>query len=384
MWIRARFDIGWLDLAAGVIYCMLPQRRTVAVAEAEREWCAKDRALVTLSVRSAFDLTLRALQLPAGSEVLLTALTVPDMVKIVTEHGLKSIPVDTNENGMICLDSLRQSITNRTRMLVVAHLFGGSCQMDDVLEIAHQRDVLVIEDCAQSFTQVGGNGHPNSDVVMHSFGPIKTATATGGGVIEVACDELRDRMRGVLAKDPVQTRQAFGRRLLRMACLKLLSGRALSALLFRVLAWLRFDVDVTLTALGRGFPAGDLLEQIRVQPSTPLLRLMRRRWKTYDFNRISRRTQLGRLLDKRLGVERSQRHTYWVYPIFRSDANGICQRLQARGFDATCSSRMIVVPPDSPSAIPKTAADMWQNVIFLPWYPELTESAVEEMAAILR
>ena len=51
-------------------------------------------ALVTLSVRSAWDLYFQVKKFPKGSEVLFTGVTIPDMVRIAEEHGLVCVPVD--------------------------------------------------------------------------------------------------------------------------------------------------------------------------------------------------------------------------------------------------------------------------------------------------
>lgn len=118
MWVRMRLDIGWLDVLAASAYCGMPGGRA-ANERAMSSWSDRDDFLITLSVRSAFDLMLRALQLPRGSEVLLSALTVPDMVRIVEMHGLVPVPVDTDDSGVMCMESLRNAVSRQSRMVVV-------------------------------------------------------------------------------------------------------------------------------------------------------------------------------------------------------------------------------------------------------------------------
>ena len=50
--------------------------------------------LLTVSVRTAFDAILYVLNLPIGSEVVMTAVNIPDMVKMIRAHGLIPVPVD--------------------------------------------------------------------------------------------------------------------------------------------------------------------------------------------------------------------------------------------------------------------------------------------------
>ncbi len=383
MWIRNRFDIGWRDLIAGMAYCILPANRTDTIVQARQAWGRREDFLITLSVRSAFDLALRSLQFPRGSEILLSALTVPDMVRIVESHGLVPVPVDTDEHGDLSLTSLRRSISKQSRMLVVAHLFGNITPLDEVLKIVNPHKLVVVEDCAQSFHHVGDAGHPGSDIVMHSFGPIKTATALGGAVVGVSSRELRNRMAANLELDPAQSRLSFAQRVARFAVLKVLSGRRASAMLQWCVRVLGHDFDSLVNSLGRSFVSSDILGQIRHQPSIPLLRLLRRRWQTYDFSRIRRRMDLGHRLDERIGLFHAPTHSYWVYPIFVRNPTEVRIQLRAAKFDATCQSRMTVVPAVDDSRIPESARLCWQHVLFLPWYPELPDAAVDEMAAII-
>lgn len=383
MWIRMRFDIGWLDFFSGLAYCVVPGKRSKAVEHAKQSWSCEENFLIALSVRSAFDLTLRALQLPRGSEVLLSALTVPDMVRIVRLHGLIPVPVDVDEVGDISATSLRRAISTQTRMVVVAHLFGGVVHLDEVIEVAQQHNLVVVEDCAQSFQRVGDSGHPASHIAMFSFGPIKTASALGGAVVRVSSRKLRERMAESLKYDPIQSTISFARRLVRFTSLKLLSGRRGASFFRCCVERLGYDFDSLANSAVRGFASSDLLGQIRRQPSTPLLRLLRRRWQSYDFARIERRIHMGRHLDERLGQSHVASHSYWVYPLFVGDPIAVRARLCTAGFDATCQTRMTVVPAIDDSRLPTSASCIWKQVVFLPWYPEMPDEAVDAMGNLV-
>ncbi len=383
MWIRLRLDIGWGDLVRGFFYCLKPGGRSKAVERARHAWSEQADVLIPLSVRSGFDLLLRALQLPPGSEVLLSALTVPDMVRIVEIHGLIPVPVDTDENGQIIVTSLRHAMTPQTRMVVVAHLFGGCVVLDDVLEIARQHNLMVVEDCAQSFHRVGDSAHRASDVAMFSFGPIKTATALGGAVIRVSSPELRASMAELLNADPIQSRASFARRLVRFTALKFLSGRLAGTLFRWFVECLGYDFDSLANSVVKGFGASDLMTQLRRQPSTPLMRLLRRRWQSYNFTRIERRIRMGRRLDARIGQSHAESYSYWVYPVYVREPVTVRDRFRSAGFDATCRARMTVVPAVDESRVPASARFIWEHVMFLPWYPEMPDEVVDKMASLI-
>jgi perosamine synthetase len=89
---RHRLDLKPRHLAYAALACLWT-RDGQRFAD-EIETTAPDGALVCFSVRSAFDLLLDVLGFEAGSEILLSAITHPDMARIVSRHSLVSVPVD--------------------------------------------------------------------------------------------------------------------------------------------------------------------------------------------------------------------------------------------------------------------------------------------------
>src|SRR5260370_37960340 len=109
--------------------------------------------LSAFTVRTGFDLCLGALGLPAGSEILMTALTIPEMVNIAKRHGLVPIPLDIESGTMAPeISTIEAAITERTRAIVIAHLFATRGPMGPVIELAKKHGILVIDDCAQAVT----------------------------------------------------------------------------------------------------------------------------------------------------------------------------------------------------------------------------------------
>jgi dTDP-4-amino-4,6-dideoxygalactose transaminase len=98
MYARKRLDVGWRDLLSGLLACAGSFDEKGPRERIERGFSSAgsstSEALACLSVRSGLDLYLEELALPRGSEVLMSALTIPDMWKIVEHHGLVPVPVD--------------------------------------------------------------------------------------------------------------------------------------------------------------------------------------------------------------------------------------------------------------------------------------------------
>lgn len=389
-WIRLRIDLSLCDLLAAVRYSLFYGNRELAARDAARAWDPAEECLITLSVRSGLDLLLRGLELPAGSKVVFTALTVPGMVEVAKAHGLQVVAADVSTEGQICERSLRAAIDQNTRMIVVAHLFGGKTDLTLAAELAKQYGLALVEDSAQRFPGPGDTGDPRSDVVLHSFGPIKSCTALGGGVIRVKNLALGKRMQQILAADPVQPAAKFRNRVVRFGFLKLLSGRMTASGVIAVMKWLGLDPDTTLNSLAKGFRGSDLIKQLRYQPSTPLLRLLRRRWAGMDAKSRELTMQHGRLLDRELAIERQSETMYWVYPLFDLVAPAdTAAKLRREGFDATMKSRMICLSPAVSSAnqgatTRANAIDRrWKSVVFVPAYAAMPLSEIHRMARII-
>ena len=108
MWVRKRLDIRWSDLGSALRDCLTRWNRGALADDLEDLWSPAGDALPCLSVRSGFDLWLQSLALPPGSEVLVSAITIRDMVRIIEAHGLVPVPVDVNpEDLSVNVESLR-------------------------------------------------------------------------------------------------------------------------------------------------------------------------------------------------------------------------------------------------------------------------------------
>ncbi len=176
--------------------CLTRWDRAGLADDLEDLWSAADDAFACLSVRSGFDLWLKALQLPVGSEVLVSAITIRDMVRIIESHGLVPVPVDLQPDDLsVDLESLERAISPRTRAILVAHLFGTRQRLEPILDIARRHGLFVAEDCAQAFAGRHYTGHPQADISMFSFGSIKTATALGGAMLCVRDAQILAQMR---------------------------------------------------------------------------------------------------------------------------------------------------------------------------------------------
>lgn len=152
----------------------------------------------------ALQVSMMALGLKPGDEVITTSFTFIATAEVIALLGLTPVLVDVLEDTMnIDPQSIRNAITDKTKAIVPVHLFGQVANMDEILEIAKEFDLYVIEDNAQAIganytfkdgkTQKAGTiGH----IGCTSFFPSKNLGAYGdGGAIFTNDDDLAEQLR---------------------------------------------------------------------------------------------------------------------------------------------------------------------------------------------
>lgn len=134
----------------------------------------------------ALHLALMALGIGEGDEVILPSLTYVASANAVTYTGATPVFADSlHESWQIDPEDVERKITEKTRAIMVVHLYGQPCDMDAIMKIAKKHDLFVVEDCAEAFGSkykgkyVGGFG----DISAFSFYGNKTITTGEGGMV---------------------------------------------------------------------------------------------------------------------------------------------------------------------------------------------------------
>ncbi|MCH8836882.1 MAG: DegT/DnrJ/EryC1/StrS aminotransferase family protein [Candidatus Marinimicrobia bacterium] len=395
MYPRKNLDIAINDLAAALLYCIdYRLDRTRLSRHLEQLWSHRDDALVALSVRSAFDALLTILKLPSGAEVIMSGINIPDMTEIVLRHHLKVVPVDLILNTLqVDSDQLIEAISPKTRVVVVAHLFGSLMDMEAIIRIveAHE-NILLVEDCAQAFAGCSGYlGADRTDVSMFSFGAIKTATALGGAMLRIRSADLHAAMRKRLASYPQHRRSYFFKRVMKYIALKVLSYPRVYGVAVGLLKMLGIDYGVFIVSLARTFKGRDLLNLIRMQPSAPLLALLLRRLKSYNRSDLDGRLSAGNYvvkgLDDRSAIPGADNlsHTFWLFPLLSSHPGQLIASLRRSGFDATSDSTQLhCVSPDRDRAKSTgTSRKIIDTAVYLPVYGSIPTRDLARMVSIV-
>ena len=155
----------------------------------------------------ALQIAMMGLGLEPGDEVITADFTFAATVEVIGLLRLTPVLVDVDPNSFnIDLDKLREAITPKTKAIVPVHLFGQCAQMEEILKIAAEHDLYVIEDTAQAigadYTFADGTTKKAGTigtVGTTSFFPSKNLGCYGdGGAIFTNDDDLAHTLRGMV------------------------------------------------------------------------------------------------------------------------------------------------------------------------------------------
>jgi perosamine synthetase len=194
-----------------------PQISQFEAAFARRAGMDPARAVAASYGRMAFYYILKALDLPAGSEIILPALTfwvVPALAKVA---GLKVVFADVDPATFtLSPEALERAITPATRAVVPTHLYGLPCDMGPILDIAARHKLIVIEDCAHALgaTWKGRPVGTLGDAGFFSFQTLKPLNCYGGGLALVRDAAVAARVRALAEAEPWPDEKRVTNRLL--------------------------------------------------------------------------------------------------------------------------------------------------------------------------
>lgn len=144
----------------------------------------------------ALHLAMLALGIGAKDEVIVPTLTYIASVNTIAYTGATPVFVDSlRSTWQLDPEDVEKKLTSKTKAIVVVHLYGHPCDMDEIMSIAKEHDLFVIEDCAEAFGSkykdkfVGTFGH----IAAFSFFGNKTITTGEGGMVATNDQTLYQR-----------------------------------------------------------------------------------------------------------------------------------------------------------------------------------------------
>lgn len=350
-----------------------------------------DNVIVTICVRTAFDFFLTALNLPSGSEVVISSINIPEMTRIIRMHGLIPVPVDIHIETLVTpVDRLEAAITKHTKLIVVTMLYGVTFDITEISKIAQKKKIPIFEDCAECYCGNSFKGSDTATATVLSFGPIKTSTGFGGGIIIVRDLNLLSKMRKIHSTYPVQPAKVYFKKVLKYSLAMMIANstsfNGFSRIVFHQLG---IDYKAYVVKLLRGFPSSTGLEIYHFQPCAGLLSFLS--WRLSILNDSELLMSMEKL---RKGTEilttgnvvvpgaLTYRKVFWLYPIIVKDANRDCKILNDSGIDAYQGiSQLNKIDPPIGSSYQEMSEtnQMFSNLLYLPLHKDVPEKVIESI-----
>jgi dTDP-4-amino-4,6-dideoxygalactose transaminase len=181
------FDTRWLGMGSV----------TADFEDKLRRYLGADHVIAVNSGTSALHIALDGLGLQPGDEVLVPSLTFVASVQAIVATGARPVFCDVSADSLTMnIEDAFGRVTKRTKAVMPVHYAGVPCEMDDILPLARERNIRIVEDAAHAFGSAykGRKVGTLGDVTCFSFDPVKNITCGEGGAVVTDNDDLAARI----------------------------------------------------------------------------------------------------------------------------------------------------------------------------------------------
>ncbi len=149
------------------------------------------------SGRAGLIAILEAIKIESGNEVLLQAFTCNSAVNPILNQGTKPVFVDIDDALNLDPDDLKKKITLKSKAVMIQHTFGWPAQIEEILKIAKENNLYLIEDCAHALgaKYKGKFCGTFGDVAFFSFGRDKIISSVFGGMVVTNNEKMGERIK---------------------------------------------------------------------------------------------------------------------------------------------------------------------------------------------
>lgn len=407
-------DATWKDLVQSFHAALTARNRDTSILAIQEIF--HRQCIVTLSARTAFDLWLRVNQFPKGSEIIMTAINIPDMVKVIREHGLIPVPVDIDMDTLAPQPKdVSKLINDKTVAVLVAQIYGRQFPIEPIAEVLKERKIPLIEDLAECYAGPEFTGSQCATLSLFSFGPIKFNTAFGGGIVVVRDQYMYQQMLDLHNSYNIRESSEMTQKLAKYAVVMfLLNVPIVTGLVIRMCAILGIDHKAYVVSLLRGFPA-NFFEKLRHRPDPVLLKILENRLKQYDEKDFELQAKNGEALiqsiqaaETRLMSSKNSSaaatssslsqqifsqfpglscpvRNHWLFPLLVQDPNATMAELNKLGIDAyrgATQLNLVDRPEEYKGKMesPPNAKKIMEHTIYLPIHKRVPAPLINVLA----
>ncbi len=198
--IKGEIDKAIADVIENSTFIKGPQIE--AFERSFASYCNAKYCISTGSGTSALYLALIAAGIKTGDEVITVPNTFIATTEAISATGAKIKFVDVDDYYLIDIEKLKEAITPKTKAILPVHLHGLQADMDEILEIAEEKNLIVVEDAAQAHgAEYEGKRSPinkedGNEIAIYSFFPAKNLGAMGdAGAVVTNNEEIAEKVR---------------------------------------------------------------------------------------------------------------------------------------------------------------------------------------------
>lgn len=309
-------------------------------------------AFATSSCTTALHLSLVALAVGPGNEVIVPDFTFPATANVVVQQGAVPVIVDVDlETFCIDPEALAAAITPRTKAIVVVHAFGLCADMDAINAVADRSGIPVVEDaaCALGGTYHGRPAGSLARIGAFSFHPRKIITTGEGGMVTTDDDTLAE-----------------------------------SISVLRTHGGVRGELFLSFERAGFNYRLSDVNAAIGVAQMARLRELVRRRRVHAEMlTNLFEAVPGLRTPAEPEGVE----HTYQSYVLLLDetvDRDAVIRETRQRGVETTLGTYSLTSQPFFQHLLPqdlaKNGSHAYRQTLTVPLYPQLSPSDLHRIA----
>ena len=169
----------------------------------EKKWsnyCGADEGIAVTNGTSALQVAFKSLNLQPGDEVIMPSFTIISCATAIIEAGGKPVLVDCYpDTWCLNIEQMKEKVNNRTKAILVVHMFGHPAEMDPIIKIAKRHNLYLVEDAAEAHGATYNNKRVGSfgDLACFSFYANKLITTGEGGMVLSNNKKLTKKIRSL-------------------------------------------------------------------------------------------------------------------------------------------------------------------------------------------
>jgi len=155
-------------------------------------------AIAVSNCTAALHLSLMALGIKKNDEVIIPDLTFVADANAILACNAKPVIADINkENFFLSISNIKKNITKKTKAIIPVHIYGQVCNIEEIMDVAKDNNLKVIEDCAHAVGTFHNSKHVGTlgSTGCFSFYPTKNITTAEGGMVITNSKQIAEKVR---------------------------------------------------------------------------------------------------------------------------------------------------------------------------------------------